>query len=608
MRRLAQAGCAVGCSVVFLLIAAVSPARAQIESLTGTLGAGVYSLGSTAVGTVVPMGVDLDARGYLGHRDFLSFSVQPWFNFGDPFGGIHIRPGNGLSVSANLLRRRAFPVSLAYSISKSSAVGLDPQGINFGFGRLAAANQARDFSVSGSLRVLKLPVFSYSYGRSRRSSESNGLRLPFRSTGDGENFQVGLSYLRFGWDWRLTYGGGKSVTNVGRTASGVLLDTKFDFSDLVFSGHGPVWSLGQVIVSLERSTRDDALGDRGRASKTSRALISFNSQPVQPLSLTASVLAQSGRFQGRFLPISPAQSADNQLDSYSANLLARYRIHSDWTILGGVAQSTGKTKGPDLIPSRSSSFSGSMGVAYSHTYRWATLVASYSRTLSRADLSTRSQAEGQDTMQVALQGGRFGSFTWEANAQYSRRNLDGFSTSLVDVLTSRNRDLSVTYSMSRMVSQVRLQGTVSLQRGSSLLREQAGGESKNRNVAFALSAEHRRFHIEYNRNLQEQSSPLPFSSGLESFLTSLNGDTLRARVNPLTRLETEVLYRRFHSALSLPSPLESNSSNLIVTLRYRFRALDLEGGYNRWSIANFLSEAGRRSGFYFRVHRRFRML
>ena len=604
MKRSAQTGWVWAGGGIFLFLLAPFSAAAQLQSVNGTFAAGLYSVNSSSLGTVKPAGFEFDTLGYLGHPDFLSYSVRPWFNFGDPFGGLDIRPGKGLAVTSSFFRRRAFPFSLTYSRLKSSAVGLDPQSINFGFSRLGNTNQANNFALSGQLLHESLPSLSYAYGTDKNTTQADGLGGLIGSASTGKNYRFGISDDLLNWRWRLGYNKRDISSGLESAPTNLLLNYSSDSSTLDFGGRGPVGSLGDAVLRVERTTRDATLGTNQQENTALRARLSFESQPIEPLSLRASFLLQSGRLATNILQAS--SSSESEFDSYSAQFLASYKIHSDWTVGGSVGRSGTKTGVSNVTSSRRTSLVSSVGLAYSHAYDWATVTASYHRAFSGAGSSSDESIGNQDSAQLTFRGGRLDSLAWDAGVSYFQQALDGLSSSVGTFFSNRSKNLSLNFSLQRRVAGVLLRGNFAVQESSASLRDVSNTEINTSNLAFNLGASHKRFEIEYNENMQEQESFLPLLPGLSPFVTSLEGKTVRGRIRLLPGLETHALYRSSGTTIFLG--LRSELKNLIVAVRYRFRQLELEGGYNRVEDGILLAGPGKRAGYYFRVIRRFRIL
>lgn len=108
----------MGMAAALLLAARPAFAQHHLTSLTGTVATGYY--GTSAMDpraprvSFVPLTLGLDAQGFVGHPDFLSYDVKPVATLGPQATEAGFLGGNGVSLSVWFLRKRDFPLRFFY--------------------------------------------------------------------------------------------------------------------------------------------------------------------------------------------------------------------------------------------------------------------------------------------------------------------------------------------------------------------------------------------------------------------------------------------------------------------------------------------------------------
>jgi hypothetical protein len=391
---------------LFLIVLAW-PAGAQVKpsSLTGEITTGYYSdeasNGRSRGNSGSPLNLTFDLRGFLGHPDFLDFSVKPHLSLASHTRNFGFSNATGIVLSASILRRRRFPLTIRYQDTATESVSLGPAFQSNQLHARQPGQRIKAFGLSSSLRLPGLSPIRLSYETSQATLGRQVQDLP--STGnETSTFAASLQEQRWGWGlrgdvrwWQL------SSDLLSLTPSRpTLLATDQSAVQYDFMADRTLWGGSRVAISGGVANRQVTFAERDNTSNlryinalfgtnwgkrwkadfrfghtsnlTESALREFNPS-------TASVGADLNQSElAVFLP------STNELASTRVGGTVQFELSPSWQFQGSTnlrqdAQPAANTEGIGSDPLHQLNTQG--GVQFARQFRWGRLSAGYNASL-----------------------------------------------------------------------------------------------------------------------------------------------------------------------------------------------------------------------------------
>lgn len=603
-----------------LLILSASPAHSQELPVTvrGQIVTGFYYNdlpGKERDTTAIPLTLRFNLSGYLGHPDFMTYSVIPKLSTGQRIGAEGFNETDSIGYHASFFRRRAFPFALSYR--EASADGL-PLGNNTNSLRPSQSSRDKSFNYTQRLVLPKLPRMSYTYDRS--TTRVNVLEDALLSSGNRtESYGIQLDNQDWGWNWQGGFS--KNRFRPMRTGDEILAPfvrgVERENTLLQLRANRPFWRDGRIRVDV---------GERKDQFGTSQSLFQainrfanaqLSTRPWERLgvafstSYNSSLLART--LQTLLAPaagnaIGPLQTGtlpDAQARGFSVSGGASYLLHRDWAVKGSVARSRAFAPDRGLDTADASSVSLGSGLTYQHGYSWARLTASYA--LAHTELTRFALTQSSRNHSFNLQANRG---TEETLLLEGRLNYAQGTRQAIDIITADS--LSTSLSAVRRVAGLRLRGEVQVQDSKS----RDGSTTLRDSLRFSFGVRDRWWSASYSTfssdslrvlfgTLENVSDPLLIGAPLHLIPHSSRTQTLQAHANFTPRLSTSLLWTR--AMVSTDSLAENEAEQVQVRMNYRFRLLELQGGFIQLSAAMLKQPRATRTSIFLRVVRRFRI-
>jgi hypothetical protein len=616
-----------------LIVLAAGPARAQFAraSLSGQISSGFYTtrnrnlVDSTI--SFVPLTLDTSLAGYLGAPGFIDFDVRPSLTLGPAATEAGFTGANGVAATLNFLSHRDFPLQLTYE-------NLQREDVYFGsltqLSGIRSTNHNRIFSLIWQWRRPRLPQLTFDMGNSHLTAEPIMSLLP--SVGSrSSHVALQIQDRRFGWTIDGILRQDHLISNLANPAESP--GSSFTIDQTVrryqATASRPLWKNSQFIVNGTVLNNHNIFDGHPFDQNTRSASAALNFGQGEKLQGGARV-AYSDNLLGSAIQQAVAGLATGQpngvpptdlllltpvnvrLNNLSDSGHLRYKVFEDWSLLGAVRQDRVRVPKPLPTTPEADYLTGNAGLAYQHTYSWASLNAEYTRNLGR---SIYGQQHGRFTGQnFSFSGHRGGVDDVEVGASYNYSNQRFVQT---QPLTSLSQSGEVTLGKRVNRIGVVLHGSLGLQNSS---YRTAVSDYHARGLTYRAIAEHRLIQASYSRNTGSGNTvegllANPESSVVNTALlagtplqvleSSRLGDTLNVHSNPWRRVE--FTYLRLNGREILGGALTNRYAQTEFRAGHRFRQLLLEVGYVRYqqSLLTAFSYLYTRSRFYVRVSRSF---
>ncbi len=233
---------------MMFLIAGVAAVTAQERplSLRATMSSGFYSTFSRDVVetrlSVVPVSLDLAARGYIGDPGFFSYSVRPMLSVGPQASEAGLLGGNGVAADTTILGGRSFPLKLRYANIKREDVFFGSLNQVSGY---RSINHEKVLGLNWQLRARHLPQLSVDLNRSDLSTDPGVSIIPSYSTVN-RGYALTLHDERGGWNIDADARRTVLKSNFGALGPEGLITTRMD-QDLDHAGAVVHKELGSAI-------------------------------------------------------------------------------------------------------------------------------------------------------------------------------------------------------------------------------------------------------------------------------------------------------------------------------------------------------------------------
>ena len=614
-------------AALVLLACWPAPAQQAAANLKGVLSSGLYSTHNRDPLdrhiTFVPLNVDMDLAGYLGAPGFLEFDLRPELTLGPQSTEAGFTGGNGVSLTTNFLSHRDFPLQLTYE-------NLQREDVFFGsltqLSGLRSLNHNRAFGINWQWRKVHWPHITYDMGNSFLTSEPILATLPgFDSR--SRHQAVNIEDKRFGWNIEGILRHDFLASTLANPLESLNASTRIEqnISRYQATASRPLWPDSQLTLSgsilhnrnvfsgrpFDQDTRSASAGlNFGQAKKLQGGARVMYSNNVLGSAIQQAVSGLATGQPGDSVPpellvLTPVARLTNLSDSGNV----RYQVATDWALLGTARQDRVRAPLQVRTTPEADYLSGTGGVAFQHTYSWASVNAEYNRILGR---STYAHQRGRFGGQTFSGSGHRGSVdNLEFGVSYSRSDQRFVQ---VYPLTSKSQNGELTLGK-------RLPGLVVVHGGVGLLDSSfttAASNYRAKGLTLRATAEHRLVQFTFARNTGSgntvqglignpqsnvfttvllEGTPLPV------LLSSRVGQIWNVHSNPWRRLEVNYLHMRGLEILG--GALVNRYAQSELRVGHRFRRLMLELGYVRYEQSFLTSFSYMRNRFYFRVSRSF---
>ncbi len=581
------------------MLTTLTPAQERPLDVTGTFFTGYYSATSRgdAVQDVnfVPFGARFDVNGFLFSPDLLSFWAQPQFNVGPQASEAGFQGGNGIALRLSLLRKRAFPLTFRYS-------NLKFEDVYFGSLTQISAytlnNRTRDLGLTWELKPSNLPLTIIDWGTGSVNAKSDIALIPdYLSSTDHLN--VDSRYSRWGWNfdgfahWQDVHADLLSAAASGATTSSLQQNvTQYQASgertlgrdsELYFTAGDQITDSRLFFIPVNLTTRLASahlrLFQRHRWKFSSRMNYSSN--------LANQFLSEAvGAWTANPGSVAPNPSVLAPFEQRIANL--EFNATSSLDIGHGLGAFVSADEGSVVSasfesPISASYFTGSAGLTYSHSSSWGGISGQYSRDWGNGSITGQS--------------GRIQGQSYNASAQHGSPDhlqfevaVHGTDQSVENVLPASSHSFGVEASLAHNVSPSwRARAGGGWQNG---VYDNGGSQFRSSGYSARLSVESPRVQISaayndtfgnslpvlsqfaiYNPVAGEAFGPIPIIP------SDFRAMTFTAHSNPVRKAELSAAWTR--SLQHLDGVVNNDFELLNIYGTYRFRRVQIEGGYIR---------------------------
>jgi len=621
MSRGAQSVCLyilMGAPLFFL--AATGSAQIPPVGLTSLSGAVETGYASTRTvngrdfsSSILPLGIDLETRGFLGHPDFLIFDVKPQLSAGAQSPQAGFRGGNGVAFDATLLRRRPFPLTIHWSKFNQNLIAFGPL---VGLSGIRSTTNFGDFGANWRLDLPRWPRFSAHYGRSNNESQPELAALPMLTTRN-TRYGISLTDSRWGWDMRGDVERQAPETEtgsiVGTSRSPLAIDQRMTWGNF----YARRTFRDRDTVALSTGKRHNALSTNGLPISSDSVYVRGASSHNWGTRWTAALTAdynsnRSDLFGGSILPLAPGATLapfDSGISTFITSGRLTYKVHENWTLMGGLGR-TGvsyrnlATGGHDFPGGAAWSADG--GVGFNRNFSWGQFSSSYGLSLTRTPL-------GQEALRSKQVGHRFSS-------QYRRGSVDkleltGLVTANINTIEReiflQTENFIADFSLGRRMAGYVVRAGVGWQQS----RHENLYDFSSRGISTHAGLEHSRFRVNYSRNANRgtsfflepglsDESVLP-GVPLLMLLSYTKSDNFSVYLTPARKLQVATQWSRLRQELG--PQLDNKSDYFNVAIGYGFRLLQFDVGYAIYdqTIQQFGSVY--RGSYFVRIRRPFRL-
>lgn len=614
-------------AAALLLAATALPGIAQEKplNLTGVFTAGFYRTdnrdGRVARLSSVPVSLDLNLTGFLGHPDFISYQVRPQTTMGAQATEAGFIPGNGVSLTTTFLHKRSFPLTLTYTNLRREQV---TYGTLTRISGLRSVSHDRNFGLNWQWHAPHLPQLSFDFGRSRSTLKPDEPIIPdyrYRN----RHATLNINDRRWGWTLNGLLRWDRSNSDFANPLEPQFITTALNqrSSQYQFTAQRPLWSRSQVIFSgglfnnrntfnnrpFDQDTRffnamltfgwGERLEGNVRTGYTSNLL----GTEIQEALLGLTVPGGSGSPTPQSAVFVPFQT---RVSSLSASGNVRYKAHRDWTLLGGFNQE--KVSAPEnrIAAANANFLSGTGGVSFNRRFSWATLTSQYGLNVGRLNYANipNSRFLGH-SFTLTAQSGRLERLELTALVNISTQRVDQFRA-------LHTGTQSAEFTLGRRLGGLVWRGALGMQRSS--FRD-GGLDYRAQGLTYRASVEHQRIQLHYFRNvvdgdtfqflLGSQLSTVLVGAPLRVVLSSFRTQTLSVRATPWRRMEFHLGWTTGRQ--SFDRRVNNEFEQIDVRIGYRFRLLTLESGYARYDQDFLNLTRYMRNRFYLRVSRPFKV-
>ncbi len=237
--------------VVSLVAPLICHAQLRLTDLTGKVITGAYRTRAADLGgrtiSIVPLTLDLRTAGYFSHPDFLSFDIKPVLTSGPQATEAGFIGGNGISLTTDFLRRRAFPLRVFYNNIRREDVYYGGMAQVSGY---SSMNHDLNYGLNWDLHRVRWPRISLDWRRAKLTSRPDVPTLPEHKT---ESSQAGMTVTdkRFGWDLLGSVRQDGITTDYSYPSNGAFSQAQMVQSNtqMEVSGQRPAWSGGSLTLS-----------------------------------------------------------------------------------------------------------------------------------------------------------------------------------------------------------------------------------------------------------------------------------------------------------------------------------------------------------------------
>ncbi len=560
--------------------------------------------------SVTPLIGNFDFRSYLGHPDFFQFRMQPRLNFGGQASQAGFDGRNGIAMSGTLLRRRWFPLTVNYTNFRVNSLSFDVLG---GLNAVRQSTRYSEFGANWRILIPQAPQFSlyYNRGDSRVTPDIDALQKR-----DSNNSRYGIRGSDQRWGWDLEGEFGRTQRNTRATGSTLPSLASLDFEQGLTTAEGRArrsWgTLANVALQFGRHRTHNVINQnplqQDRTFARGSAQLQWGERWV--VQGYAGYDSNENDLVSRPVVGVPGGVVPFQtgISTLTASGQVRYKLHRDWQIHGGLDHTRSRSRFQNAPEFDGSSQGVHAGVLFNRDFSWGQLNSSYAfgRTASSTQGGTSENNTLNQSLTTRYRGGRLDAV--EING------LVSFFVNRVEsgvFLTNRNvlGDVTLGKGFGRYV----VRGGVNFSR----LTNTDYLQFSSNQWGITASVESRLFNARYARNLVRGESLIasPVNGGgvvrpfpglpLASVLTSSARQMVSLTVTPRRRLQVRAHWFQLDQTLGRGARSDSNFLNLEI--QYRFRQLEMEFGYSRFtqSVLSFGS-TGRR-GLFLRVRRAFRV-
>lgn len=570
--------------------------------------------GSQLSQSVSPFGLFFDLNTYFGHPDFLSFRVQPRVNFGGeaPQAGFDGR--DGVQVTAEFLRRRAFPLSFTYSNFRTDSIN---------FGSLVGLNAVRqksrysDLGVSWQIHDRRLPhlVFFYNQNDSRNRPEIDVLPA---YTSHYSTYGVRGSDQVWGWDLNGEWSRSRRATD---SASSILPDlTTYVFRQKINGGHVSAQRTFrkkyQISLLSGRENSDNSIDgmplDQSRTYVRGAGFLQFTERLNAQLDMgyDSNVDDSFQQVIGGSPPGGTPLLLRTGLSTLSASGQVRYKISRDWSSNGGLNRSRVRSRFGSNSMFDGASWGANAGIGYDHAFRRGQLSAGYNIGLTRAAIANNGSDSNTlgHTLRVQYRVGRLESLEFTVLSMLSVNRVESNI-----FLTQKNAHTDVT--VGRKFGKYTLQGGIVYQQ----IRSENYFNFRSNDLGFRVSLDNGFINLRYARNTIDGRSLVlasvangPINNNpiaglpLQTVLTASARQMASVGLRPWKKMQIQTNW--FQLDQSLADRLRTSSDFFDVSISYSFRLLDFQAGYTLYDQSLVGLPGIARRSFFVRVRRTFRVL
>ncbi|MBZ5701067.1 MAG: hypothetical protein LAN84_04405 [Acidobacteriia bacterium] len=597
-------------AAALFVLSPLCPAQESPWSLTGDVTTGFATNyvvdGGEFRNSVTPFNLNLNLDGYLGHPDFLSFSLRPQLLAGENAPQAGFGGQNGYTASVRLLRRRAFPLTVSYSDYRLDSMAY---GALLGLDASRYRTRYEDLSFTWQLRFRRLPRITLSAVHANSQVKPELIVLPTQTSRDN-NYGVQFDYARWGWgfqgEWRRTRRALDSFAPQMSTLTS--LSTDQDSKWAYFNAQKHFSALNLFSISAGRRDVDELLNHlvplqhegyytnlttslAGRSRWSALFQAAYNSD-------------RSGIFQQGPLPVTPGAGIaifSTGISTFTASSDAHYDVHKNWNLFGGLHWTQARNRNLGEPRFAESILSSNAGLGFHKRFSWANLNSSYA-------LSYAFPTSAPPTVNYSSIGHAFSLQADRGNLE--KLELNGVVSAGINRITSdiflQRRDVLAELGLARRMRNYILRGRF----GYRTAEVQDFSTYNYHDWSFQIGAEHRRFGASYHRNMIGGTSVTLGGSSLGNpllrrFLSTSRTQGLTVNLMPWRNLHAQVNWMTLGQVLD--GSLRNQSHYLDSSLGYNFRQMTLDIGYARYD-QDLLGLAGvARSSFYVRLKRSFRV-
>jgi len=614
----------VGGCIGFLVLAALLHAQEQPLSVIGTFTTGFYE--TSAHGDTnqsmkfIPVSARFEMNGYVKSADLLTFWAQPELAYGPQASEAGFQSGTGIRFRVTAFRK-LIPLTFRYANIREEDVFIGSLSQVSGY---TLQNANHEIGLTLTLKSRKLPTVIIDWGSNVTKAKSGIAEFSDFVT-DSSHVTADAHYERWGWTmggfahYRTQRSDILEIAEAGKLQMGTLDQTMTQFQG---QASRSFWSDSTFFVDAGRQASDTVMFDPIDLSTRYgdvnlmlfqkhrvRTSVRFSYWSNMGSELAAQEMTAMTTTGSAVPDQNSAQALTHGVSSYFLN------DQTNVTLGHGFEAYLGLERRAFMTPTQKDAmnadyWAGSAGLIYQHRMSWGVITGEYGRQLGIGTVTGQSgNVEGQ-VFQGSLQTGN-------GNGMQIEGLVRGSTQSIQSIQPIANHNISAEGSISRHII-----GNFKGRIGGGYqwaTVENSGVDSHSGGYTAQVGIIHPIAQVSASMN-DTVSNTLPIYDSLLGGIgsavllppmltlvpTSYRATTISVHTNPLPKLEFTGTWTKSHQQLY---GLVNNDFEFIDAFAtYRFRRIQLEGGYLYIRQAYSLYLPSARSRVYVRISRREKLL